>query len=120
MDVPLYIVVGRSQDCDVILRDPSVSGRLEDGIRIQVTDSATSYVAAREALEASRIGVEAAEESYRVQLERYRAGAATLTDLTDAAGEQARAQLELVAAATTARIAAAALARSLGTGASEE
>lgn len=27
MDVPLYIVVGRSQDCDVILRDPSVSGR---------------------------------------------------------------------------------------------
>ena len=93
---------------------------LEDGIRIQVTDSATSYVAAREALEASRIGVEAAEESYRVQLERYRAGAATLTDLTDAAGEQARAQLELVAAATTARIAAAALARSLGTGASEE
>ena len=55
-----------------------------------------------------------------MQLERYRAGAATLTDLTDAAGEQARAQLELVAAATTARIAAAALARSLGTGASEE
>jgi hypothetical protein len=27
VDVPLYIVVGRSQDCDVILRDPSVSGR---------------------------------------------------------------------------------------------
>ncbi|HJL18908.1 MAG TPA: FHA domain-containing protein [Sandaracinaceae bacterium LLY-WYZ-13_1] len=27
MDVPLYIVVGRSEDCDVVLRDPSVSGR---------------------------------------------------------------------------------------------
>lgn len=27
MDVPLYIVVGRSQDCDLVLRDPSVSGR---------------------------------------------------------------------------------------------
>src|SRR5690606_31851952 len=86
---------------------------LEDGIRIQVTDAATSYIAAREALEAARVGVDAAEESYRVQLERYRAGAATLTDLTDAAGEQARAQLELVSAATTARIAQAALARSL-------
>lgn len=93
---------------------------LEDGIRIQVTDAATSYVASREALEAARIGVEAAEESYRVQLERYRAGAATLTDLTDAAAEQARAQLELVNAATTARIAGAALARALGIGAARE
>lgn len=27
VDVPLYIVVGRSQDCDLVLRDPSVSGR---------------------------------------------------------------------------------------------
>src|SRR5690606_23461939 len=71
---------------------------LEDGIRLQVTEAATSYVASREALAAAQVGVEAAEESYRVQLERYRAGAATLTDLSDAAGEQARAQLELVSA----------------------
>ncbi len=27
MDAPLYIVVGRSQDCDLVLRDGSVSGR---------------------------------------------------------------------------------------------
>ncbi len=27
MDVPLYIVVGRSEDCDVVVRDASVSGR---------------------------------------------------------------------------------------------
>lgn len=27
VDVPLYIVVGRSEDCDVVLGDPSVSGR---------------------------------------------------------------------------------------------
>src|SRR5690606_9773543 len=77
---------------------------LEDGIRIQVTDAATSYVASREALEAARIGVEAAEESYRVQLERYRAGAATLNDLTVAAAEQARAHPELSHAASTAQI----------------
>ncbi len=90
---------------------------LEDGIRLQVTEAATSYMASREALEAAQVGVEAAEESYRVQLERYRAGAATLTDLSDAAGEQARAQLELVSAATAARIAHAALRRALGAGA---
>lgn len=93
---------------------------LQDAIRVEVVDAATSYEASREALEASRVGVEAAEESYRVQLERYRAGVATLTDLTDAAAEQANAQLELVNAATTARIARAALARALGTGASRE
>ena len=27
MEVPLYIVVGRSTDCDLVLREPSVSGR---------------------------------------------------------------------------------------------
>ncbi len=27
MDSPLYIVVGRSEDCDLVMRDPSVSGR---------------------------------------------------------------------------------------------
>ena len=27
MDVPLYIVIGRSEDCDVVLREQSVSGR---------------------------------------------------------------------------------------------
>jgi hypothetical protein len=27
VDAPLYIVVGRSEDCDLVIRDPSVSGR---------------------------------------------------------------------------------------------
>lgn len=27
MDAPLYIVIGRSDDCDLVVRDPSVSGR---------------------------------------------------------------------------------------------
>jgi outer membrane protein len=87
---------------------------LEDGIRIQVIEAATAYGSAREALEAARLGVEAAEESHRVQQERYRAGASTVSDVIDASAEQLRAQLDLVNAAIDARLAWARLHRALG------
>lgn len=85
--------------------------QLEDGIRVQVTEAAVAYEAARESMGAARIGVEAAEESYRVQTERYRAGTSTINDLIDANAEQVRAQLDLVNAAIDARLALARLAR---------
>lgn len=90
---------------------------LEDGIRIQVIEAATAYGSAREALEAARLGVEAAEESHRVQQERYRAGASTVSDVIDASAEQLRAQLDLVNTAIDARLAWARLYRALGEGA---
>jgi outer membrane protein TolC len=89
---------------------------LEDGIRIQVVDASIAYSSAREALEAAHLGVEAAEESHRVQMERYRAGASTVSDVIDASAEQVRAQLDLVNTAIDARIAWARLQRALGTG----
>ncbi|HJL20146.1 MAG TPA: TolC family protein [Sandaracinaceae bacterium LLY-WYZ-13_1] len=87
---------------------------LEDGIRLQVIDAATSYRSARQALEAARLGVDAAEEGYRVQMERYRAGASTANDLIDASAEQLRAQLDLVNSAIDARVAWARLRRAIG------
>lgn len=90
--------------------------QLEDAIRISVTDAATTYRATSEALAAARLGVEAGDESYRVQMERYRAGASTVSDVIDASGEQIRAQLDLVNAAIDARVAHARLRRALGEG----
>ncbi len=93
---------------------------LEDAIRVQVTEAATTYESAREALGAARLGVAAAEENNRVQMERYRAGASTLTEVTDAQAELIRAQLDLVNTAIDARVAWARLSRALGTGAPPE
>ncbi len=90
---------------------------LEDGIRLQVIEAASAYTEAREALDSARLGVEAAQESHRVQMERYRAGAATVTEVIDASAEQVRAQLDLVTAAIASRLANARLRRALAIGA---
>ncbi|MFK7991207.1 MAG: TolC family protein [Sandaracinaceae bacterium] len=87
---------------------------LEDAVRLQVTEAAMTYEAARLGLEAARLGVEASEESYRVQMERYRAGASTVSDVIDASAEQLRAQLDLVNNAIDARVAWARLQRRMG------
>ncbi|MCB9597512.1 MAG: TolC family protein [Sandaracinaceae bacterium] len=87
---------------------------LQDGIRLSVTEAATTHLAALTALEAARLGVEAADESYRVTMERYRAGAATVSDTIDSSAEQVRAQLDLVNAAIDSRIAHARLHRAIG------
>ena len=47
-------------------------------------------------------------------MERYRAGAVTVSDVIDASAEQIRAQLDLVDAAIDARVAAARLRRAIG------
>lgn len=92
--------------------------QLRDGIRLTVIEAATNYLATSEALSAARLGVEAADESYRVTMERYNAGAATVSETIDASGEQIRAQLDLLNAAIDARISHARLQRAIG--ASEE
>jgi len=88
--------------------------QLRDAVRLAVTNASATHHAATEALAAARIGVEAADESYRVTMERYNAGAATVSDTIDASAEQVRAQLDLVNAAIDARVAHAQLRRALG------
>lgn len=87
---------------------------LQDSIVQQVTEAHVDYLSARKALEAARLGVAAAEESYRVRMAQFRGGDAVVRELVDASASQARAQLELVDAAIDARLALARLQRAVG------
>jgi outer membrane protein TolC len=88
---------------------------LEDAVRLQVTQAYEAYRAARAAMEAARIGVEAADETLRVRTEQYRAGATVVTELVLAVHERARAQLDLIGAALDVRVAYSQLRRATGT-----
>jgi outer membrane protein TolC len=87
--------------------------QLEDGLRIEVSQAYEAYKAARDAMEASKAGIAAAEESFRVRREQFRAGAAVATDVIDAENEVQIARLNLVNAAIDGRIAKARLDRAV-------
>jgi outer membrane protein TolC len=87
---------------------------LEDGLRIEVQQAYESYVAARDALAAARLGEAAATEAWRIRQERYRAGSAVTSDLFDADAEVSRARFDLVNAAVDLRVALARLRRATG------
>jgi outer membrane protein TolC len=86
---------------------------LEDALRREVSAAYEDYVAAGSAMEAALTGIAAAEESYRVRREQFRAGAAVATDVVDAEAELRRARLELINAAIDVRIARARLDRAV-------
>jgi outer membrane protein len=86
---------------------------LEDALRIEVTQAYEDYNAARAALESSRAGIAAAEESYRVRREQFRAGAAVALDVIDTENDLRRARLDLVNAIIDMRIAKARLDRAV-------
>ncbi len=85
--------------------------RLEDAVRIEVTEAYEDLLGSRAAMQAARSAILAAEESYRVRRARFRAAAAVASEVIDAQSELQRARLELIAAAVDARIAGARLAR---------
>lgn len=87
---------------------------LEDSVRVEVTQSFVGYQAAHQALAAARLGVTAAEESYRIRMERFHAGSATTTEIVDADSELNRARLDLINAAVDLRIADARMKRAIG------
>ncbi|MFW6050225.1 MAG: TolC family protein [Myxococcota bacterium] len=86
---------------------------LEDSIEVEVVRSHDQLETAREALEAAQLGIEAAEESYRVRFRQLEAGAAVTTDLVDADAELTRARLELLDAAIDVHLAHARLRRAV-------
>ena len=86
----------------------------EDALRREVAQAYEDYQASRQAMEAALTGIRAAEESYRVRREQFRAGAAVATDVIDAEAELRRARLELINAAIDVRIARARLDRAVG------
>ena len=86
---------------------------LEDALRVEVTRAYEDYRAAVAAMGAASAGIAAAEESYRVRRQQFRAGAAVSTEVVDAEVELRRARLDLVNAAIDARIAQARLNRAV-------
>jgi outer membrane protein TolC len=86
---------------------------LEDGLRLEVARGYEDHKAAAAAMRAAQTGILAAEETYRVRREQFRAGAAVATDVIDAETSLRRARLELVNAAIDVRVARARLERAI-------
>ena len=87
---------------------------LEDGLRTEVRQSYEDFLAAQQAFQSARVGVTAAEETYRVRMERFHVGAAVTTEIVDADADLNRARLDLLNAAVDQHIAQARLRRATG------
>jgi outer membrane protein TolC len=87
---------------------------LADGIRLEVTQAAASLREAEVALGTTARQLQAAQESYRVRRDLFRAGRATSTELLDAETQLVRARLDLVNARIDARIARVSFEHALG------
>jgi outer membrane protein TolC len=87
---------------------------LEDGIRVEVTQTNNSLREAEVAIESSARGLAAAEESYRVRRSLFQNGRATSVELTDAETDLTRARLEAINARVDLRIAQVRLEHALG------
>jgi outer membrane protein TolC len=87
---------------------------LRDALELEVTRACEEYGSARDAMESAQAGIRAAEESFRVRREQFRAGSAVATEVIDAESELRRARLELVNASIDLRIARARLDRAVG------
>jgi outer membrane protein TolC len=89
-------------------------GALKNGLRLEVNQALNALAEANFGLEASREGLTAAEENYRVRRELYRAGKATIVEVTDAETDLTRARLEVVNSHVDVRIARVLLNHALG------
>jgi outer membrane protein TolC len=87
---------------------------LEDGIRIEVTQSRNAFREAEATIESTAQGLAAAEEGYRVRRSLFRNGRATAVELTDAETDLTRSRLEAINARIDARIAKVRLEHAVG------
>jgi outer membrane protein TolC len=85
-----------------------------DAVRLEVAQAYDAFESARAQLEAANVGIEAAEEAYRVRQRQLEAGAVATSDVIDAEAELTRARLEYLESAIGARIAKARLDRAVG------
>lgn len=92
----------------------AIRADLERGARADVTEALAAYRTARASVDLSQTALAVAQENYRVQESRYRAGAATILDLRDAQVNLAQAEAELVQARYGTRLALAGLEAILG------
>lgn len=87
---------------------------LRDALKLEVSQAYENCMAANRALAAATPGIVAAEESYRVRREQFRAGSAVATDVLDAEGELRAARLQLINVAIDLRVAEVRLERAVG------
>jgi hypothetical protein len=87
---------------------------LERGALADVTEAWESYHTARASAELAEVGVEVAEENFRVQERRYQAGASTILELLEAQNQLTEAEVAVVQARFAARLSLAGLEVLLG------
>lgn len=87
---------------------------LSDAIRVEVAEGYHGFLAANAAIKSARLGLNAAEEGYRVKREQLQAGIVNTTDLLQAQADLIRAQVDVVDSAVGLRIAKAQLLRAIG------
>jgi len=87
---------------------------LEDGIRVEVTQTRNALREAQAAVESTAQGLIAAEESYRVRRSLFRNGRATGVELTDAETDLTRSRLESINTRVDVRVALVRLEHALG------
>lgn len=92
----------------------SIREDLERAAEADVTFAWEAYQTARATADYSAQGLIVAQETFRVQQSRYRAGASTILDLLDAQSALTQAQADLVQARYAARLALAGLEAILG------
>lgn len=86
----------------------------QDGITLEVTAAAARVAEAEHAIDASKRGLAAAEEAYRVRQRLYEVGSASSTELGDAETEVTRARFGLIDAHIDLRLARVELDRAAG------
>jgi len=106
---------GRAHEIRAALQQAEADTQLmRDAIRVEVAQGYHGMLAARSAIESSRLGLEAAREGYRVTREQLQAGIVNTTTLLQAQTELIRAQVDVVESAIGIRIAKAQLRRAIG------
>jgi outer membrane protein len=86
---------------------------LADALRVEVAQAYNGFASAHVALDAARAGIAAAEESYRVRREQFRAGAAIAVDVIDSEAQLRQSRLDLVNTLIDLRVAKARLDRAV-------
>ena len=106
---------GRAHEIRAALQQAEADTQLmKDAIRVEVAQGYHGVLAARSAIESSRIGLEAAREGYRVTRAQLQAGIVNTTTLLQAQTELIRAQVDVVESAIGIRVAKAQLRRAIG------
>ncbi|HEV8547388.1 MAG TPA: TolC family protein, partial [Polyangiaceae bacterium] len=88
--------------------------QLRDGLRVEVDQALKAASEARFTIEVAGNALAASEESYRVRRELFRAGRATIVELTDSETDLTRTRLQLANAYVNGRVALVQLNHALG------